>query len=159
MKSVSEQNAEATKKMAELAAQGARQAQSMAVIAYDTKRDSEVMKAVTVVTLIFLPATFVSVRSTTYQESTAYPVFFPSQTIFSMGFFSFDQGQIVVSQQVWIYAACTLPLTFVVLGVSYAWIIWTGKKEEKPVDYSAGRVLAQAADALRLGAGARKEGV
>jgi hypothetical protein len=39
------------------------------------------------------------------------------------------------------------------------WIWWTGKKEEKPVDYSAGQVLAQAADTLRLGAGARKEGV
>ena len=75
MKSVSEQNAEATKRMAELAAQSARQAQSMAEIAYDTKRDSEVMKAVTVVTLIFLPATFVSVGPTTHQESTAYPVF------------------------------------------------------------------------------------
>ena len=56
-----EQNAEATKRMAELAAQSARQAQSMAVLAYDAKRDSEVMKAITVVTLIFLPATFVSV--------------------------------------------------------------------------------------------------
>ena len=104
MKSVSEQNAEATKRMKELAelnhriteqsaeatmrmaelaevnrqqaVQGARQAQSMAAIAYDTKRDSEVMKAVTVVTLIFLPATFVSVGSTTCQESTAYPFFF-----------------------------------------------------------------------------------
>ena len=76
-----------------------------------------------------------------------------------MGFFSFDQGTIIVSQQGWIYAACTLPLTFVVLGVSFAWIIWTGRKEEKPIDYSAGRVLAQAADTLRLGAGARKEGV
>ena len=68
MKSVSEQDAmmtaemkEATKRMADLAAQSAHQAQSMAVIAYDTKRDSEVVKAVTVVTLIFLPATFVSV--------------------------------------------------------------------------------------------------
>ena len=76
-----------------------------------------------------------------------------------MGFFSFDQGQIVVSQQVWIYAACTLPLTLVVLGVSYAWISWTGRKEEKPTDYSAGRMLTQDADPLRLGAGARKEGV
>ena len=75
-----------------------------------------------------------------------------------MGFFHFDQGQIVVSQQVWIYPACTLPLTFVVLGVSYAWIIWTGRKVEKSADYSAGQALAQVADTLRLGAGARKEG-
>ena len=71
MKSVSEQNAEATKRMAELAemnrqqaVQSARQAQSMAALAYDAKRDSEVMKAITIVTLIFLPATFVSVCPT-----------------------------------------------------------------------------------------------
>ena len=74
MKSVSEQNAEATKRMAELAGQSARQAQSMAVIAYDTKRDSEVMKAVTVVTLIFLPATFVSVGPIPCPEITAHPI-------------------------------------------------------------------------------------
>ena len=56
-----EQNAEATKRMAMLAAQGARQAHSTAVLAYDTKRDSQVMKAITVVTILFLPATFISV--------------------------------------------------------------------------------------------------
>jgi len=84
MKNVSEQNAEATKRMAELAevnrqqaVQSARQAQSMAVIAYDTKRDSEVMKAVTLVTLIFLPATFVAVGPIPRQESTANPVSLP----------------------------------------------------------------------------------
>ena len=78
---ITEQSAEATMRMAELAevnrqqaVQSARQAQSMAIIAYDTKRDSEVMKAITVVTLIFLPATFVSVGPTPHQESTAYPV-------------------------------------------------------------------------------------
>ena len=68
MKNVSEQNAEATKRMAEpaevsqrQAVHGASQAQSMAVLAYDAKRDSEVMKAITVVTIFFLPLTFVSV--------------------------------------------------------------------------------------------------
>ena len=153
-----EQNAEATKRMAELAGQSARQAQSMAVIAYDTKRDSEVMKAVTVVTLIFLPATFVSVGPIPRLEFAVYPIIL-FQTIFSMGFFSFDQGRIEISPQGWIYLVCTLPLTFVVLAVSLAWIIWTGKKEEKPIDYSAGQLLAHAADTLRLGAGSRKEGV
>ena len=39
-----------------------RQTQTMSALTYDTRRDSEVMKAITVVTLIFLPATFVSVR-------------------------------------------------------------------------------------------------
>ena len=77
------------------------------------------------------------------------------QTIFSMGFFNFNQEQLSVSHQGWIYLAVTLPLTFVVLAASFAWIWWTGRKEEKPIDYSAGEWLAQAADMLRLGAGPR----
>lgn len=76
-----------------------------------------------------------------------------------MGIFNFDQDQIVVSPKGWIYLACAFPLTFVVVGVSFTWIWWTGKKELEPSDYSAGQVLAQAADTFRLGAGPRKEGV
>jgi len=76
-----------------------------------------------------------------------------------MGFFNIDQDQIELSRQGWIYLAITIPLTLVVLGVSFAWIMWTGRKEEKPLDYSAGQVLAQTADTLRLGACSRKEGV
>ena len=101
MKNVSEQNAEATKRMAELAevnqrqaVQGARQAQSMAVLAYDAKRDSEVMKAITVVTIIFLPPTFVSVGPILHLRLTTHP---PFQTIFSMGFFNFDHDQLELS--------------------------------------------------------------
>jgi len=155
MKLSTEYNAAATKKMAELAelnqrqaAQGARQAQSMAVLAYDAKRDSEVMKAITVVTLIFFPATFVSVCLILCLKLTTY-LFLSFQTIFSMGFFKFDQDELAVSRQGWVYLTCTLPLTFVVLGVSFGWIWWTGRKEERPV---AGQALAQAADTLRLGA-------
>jgi len=76
-----------------------------------------------------------------------------------MGFLNLDQEQIELSRQGKIYIACTLPLTLVILGASFTWIWWTGKKEEKPLDYSAGRVLAQAADALKLGAGPGKGGV
>jgi len=72
-----------------------------------------------------------------------------------MGFFKFDQEHLTLSRQAWIYLACTLPLTFVVLITSFAWIWWTGRKEEKPIGYSAGEALAQAADTLRLGAGPR----
>ena len=74
-----EQNSKMTAEMKELAKQNAeqtiqsaRQAQSMAVIAYDTKRDSEVMKAITVVTLIFLPATFLSVSQIPHAGLTTY---------------------------------------------------------------------------------------
>ena len=160
-----EQNAKMTAEMRELAKQnaeqteqGGRQAQSMAILAYDAKRDSEVMKAITVVTLVFLPATFVSVCPILCLELTTYPDFL-FQTIFSMGFFSFNQDQLELSRQAWIYLACTAPLTFVVLGGSFGWIWWTGKKEEKPAAYSVGQALAQAANIGSAGISPRKEAV
>jgi len=69
-----------------------------------------------------------------------------------MGFFSFDQSQVALSYQGRVYLAFTLPLTCIVLGVSFAWIAWTGKKVEKPTDYSA-QVLTHAAEMLKLGPG------
>jgi len=51
------------------------------------------------------------------------------QTVFGMGFLNLDQEQIELSHQGRIYIACTLPLTLVVLGASFTWIWWTGKKE------------------------------
>jgi Mg2+ and Co2+ transporter CorA len=68
MESSTKQNAEATSRMSQLAEssnrkaeQGARQAKSMADLTYDAKCDTEIMKTITVVTMIFLPPTFVSV--------------------------------------------------------------------------------------------------
>ncbi len=75
-----------------------------------------------------------------------------------MGFFKIDYEQIGVSRQGWIYLAFTLPLTFLVLGMSFAWILWTGTKLEKPTDDS-GRALVQAAEELRLRASPENEGV
>jgi hypothetical protein len=76
-----------------------------------------------------------------------------------MGFLKFDEGQVSLSGQGRVFLACTLPLTVIVLGVSFGWFIWTGKKVEKPDDYSAGQVLAQADDTLRLGTGPSKQGI
>ena len=79
MKKSTKQNAEATGRMVQLAElarkqsiQNDRQAQALSVLTYDTKRDSEVMKAITVVTLILLPATFVSVRPDPVPEIAAH---------------------------------------------------------------------------------------
>src|SRR5258708_14334350 len=51
--------------MKQIAEDNAKQSESIAIVAYDTKRDSEIMKTVTVVTMVYLPATFVCVRSQT----------------------------------------------------------------------------------------------
>jgi hypothetical protein len=165
MRELAKQNAEQTAEMKELAkqnaeqtAQNALQAQSMAVIAYDTKRDSEVMKAITVVTLIFLPGYFPLCKSDSTSGIDHLP-FFLSRQSSAWGSSILIKARSRLSHQGRIYLGCAFPLTLVVLGASFTWIWWTGKKEEKPVDYSAGQVLAQAADTLRLGAGGRKEGV
>jgi Mg2+ and Co2+ transporter CorA len=70
MKSIAEENAKMTLRMKELAEtsyrqaeESSRQADAMARLAYDSKRDSEVMKTITVVTMIFLPGTFCCVCS------------------------------------------------------------------------------------------------
>ena len=144
--------------MKEQAAQSARQAHSMAALAYESKRDSEVMKAITVVTLIFFRPRLSLYAQFSCLELTTYPHFL-FQTIFSMGFFSFDHDKIELSRQGWIYVACTLPLTFFVVGVSFAWIWWTGKKLKKPFDHSFDQVLAQSADTLSLGTSAEKGSV
>ena len=96
-----EQNAHMTAEMKELAKQnaeqtdqGARQAQSMAILAYDAKRDSEVMKAITMVTLVFLPATFVSVCPMSTSVSGIdhlTKVSFPDNLQY--GFFYFQSGR------------------------------------------------------------------
>jgi Mg2+ and Co2+ transporter CorA len=88
MKAVSEenakmtkQNAEATLRMSQLAESGnrqaeqsARQAKSMEALTIDAKRDTEIMKTITVVTMIFLPPTFVSVCPELFYRSPAQPL-------------------------------------------------------------------------------------
>src|SRR5258708_7184617 len=67
-----------------------------------------------------------------------------SKWSFSMGFFNYHQDQVdsqlEISRQGWIYLACTLPLTFVALGVAFVWMWWRSTKLEKPFDYHAGQV-------------------
>jgi Mg2+ and Co2+ transporter CorA len=50
----------------QISEENAKQSESMAIVAYETKRDSEVMKTITVVTMFYLPATFSCVRSRTH---------------------------------------------------------------------------------------------
>lgn len=66
--------------------------------------DSQVMKSITLLTMIFLPATFIC-------------------ALFSTTFFSFDVKSWKVSNQFWIYWAVVVPLTLVVV---FMWWIWLG---------------------------------
>ena len=80
-------------------------AKSSASIAAASKRDGSVMKSISLLTMIFLPATFVS-------------------TLFAMPLFNWNADHIsaVATPHAWIYLAVALPLTVAVVAVWSAWM-------------------------------------
>ncbi|EJD41574.1 hypothetical protein AURDEDRAFT_169471 [Auricularia subglabra TFB-10046 SS5] len=100
--------------MATMARDNKKQAVATEAFAEDTrndskimKRDSATMKTITVVTLVYLPATFVS-------------------TLLSMGIFDFgvgdgDNGRIRIAREGWLFLVISLPLTALTLVLSFLW--------------------------------------
>ena len=87
----------------ELAEQSKELGELTAILARQTSADSASMITIAVMTMFFLPATFIS-------------------SLFSIGFFVFDDsGALSVSNVVWIYPAITIPLTFTVFAT---WLVW-----------------------------------
>jgi Mg2+ and Co2+ transporter CorA len=95
-------------------------------LARASRSDSNTMKAITILTMVFLPATFVC-------------------SLFSMGFFDFTAATtdeddsnlgpphhrtMRVAGQFWIYFAVAVPLTILVLGMCAAWLQWSARQEE-----------------------------
>ncbi|KAI4272203.1 MAG: hypothetical protein L6R35_006490 [Caloplaca aegaea] len=77
-------------------------------IAFETKRDSDAMKTIAALTMIFLPATFVA-------------------TLFGMAFFIADPDSASgfrVNSLWWIYLAVTIPLTMLTVGMWLGWLKW-----------------------------------
>ena len=105
-------------------------------IAKDSKRDSEIMKTITVVTMVYLPATFVAVCALSIIFISG--VLMATQTLMSMGIFDFYfpdgtssvAAGVRVSPKGWIYAATTVPLTLITLLLAWLWMRWTGRKVE-----------------------------
>ena len=100
-------------------------------IAEAAKRDSSTMRAISILTLVFLPATFVS-------------------TVFSTSVFDFQKWQrqhdskeivegasAVVSMGWWIYLMCCILCT---LLVSMFWYLWTRKELRRSADKSEERL-------------------
>ncbi|KAK0737151.1 hypothetical protein B0T21DRAFT_364564 [Apiosordaria backusii] len=77
-------------------------------IAAATRRDGNQMRLIALLTMIFLPATFLA-------------------SLFSMTFFNWDapEGEQIVSPYVWIYSVAVVPITAVVVG---AWYYLTKRK-------------------------------
>lgn len=88
----------------------------MREISKSTKLDSEAMKTIAFLTMLYLPATFVAVSSTYYYGSSFQAkLSHLLQTFFSMGIFDFEfsdpQGGVRISSHWWIYFLVALPLT------------------------------------------------
>lgn len=83
-------------------------------IANATKRDSEIMRGIAFVTMVFLPATFVA-------------------TFFSMSSFGAEQSTLVMLPGIWVYPAVTLPLTAVIA-------LWYFLSSRLQIQYAMGRM-------------------
>ena len=87
-------------------------------LAEASTHDSSSMKAIAVLTMVFLPSTAVAVCR--FPDRSWKKTLINSQTIFSMGPF-FDSGSFAVSSNFWLYWVVSVPTTLIVLLV---WQIW-----------------------------------
>ncbi|OHW96292.1 MIT CorA-like divalent cation transporter [Colletotrichum incanum] len=79
-------------------------------LAHASKRDSTAMKTISLLGAVFLPGTFLA-------------------SVFSMTFFDFGNGaDPVISKELWVYFAITIPLTIVIVG---GWILFDRRREGK----------------------------
>ena len=92
------------------------------------QRDSAAMKTVAILTLTFLPATYVSVsRLEIFFSRSLRHWLISFQSVFSMSFFNFSpssdgrHGKWFVSDSFWLYWAVSFPLTLVTIA---SWLSW-----------------------------------
>lgn len=84
--------------------QNLRIANDTQILAQESKRDSTAMKAIAIVTMFFLPGTFLS-------------------SLFAIPVFDWDaaRGNEVVNRRLWVYFAITIPTTFLVVSLYLLW--------------------------------------
>ncbi|OHF00152.1 hypothetical protein CORC01_04560 [Colletotrichum orchidophilum] len=79
-------------------------------LAHASKRDSTAMKTISLLGAVFLPGTFLA-------------------SVFSMTFFDFAKdADPVISKELWVYFAITVPLTIFIVG---GWIVFDRRREGK----------------------------
>lgn len=75
-------------------------------IARATRDDSSAMKIIAALTMIFLPATAVS-------------------GFFGMAFFDYQNGEVVMAHDWWLFVATTIPITIILIAIWRIWLSWT----------------------------------
>lgn len=81
------------------------------------------MKTIAVLTILFLPGTYISASSSCYLIFSSYSLANTKQTLFAMPLLNWEAkaGDSVMSSRFWIYWALTLPLTLTVVSI---WLVW-----------------------------------
>ena len=103
------------------------QNQTTALINRAARHDAQTVRAISIVTLIFLPATFVSVCGSVIISSSIIRALTVHQTLFSMTFFNFSPGTDTqkeswnVSNHLWVYFSVAVPFTVLTMA---AWLWW-----------------------------------
>lgn len=82
--------------------------------------DNATVRIITLMTLIYLPASFVAV-STTMALFISPTILTFKQTLFGMNFFNYNSGELVISPRVWIFFLVAVPLTIFTVG-SWYWL-------------------------------------
>ena len=91
-------------------------------------QDAAAVKVLTMITLIYLPATVVSVsRLSPNQPPITLRLLTLPQNFFSTQFVSQEQGaggssKVIVLSNAWLFAAVSVPLTLITLAVWWLWV-------------------------------------
>jgi hypothetical protein len=107
-------------------------------IAASSKKDSSAMKTIAVLTMLFLPATFVAVSSSIQEVQLPLTRIF--QALFAMPLLDWDakNGSSVFKARFKYYWAVTIPLTFILILVWSLilllpwkrWVLWQDSRSE-----------------------------
>ncbi len=106
-------------------------------IARESKRDSSAMKAIAVLTMVFLPGTFFAVRS--WRVLGLLPLYTNCpKTLFAMPLFDWEASSSlrVLKSRSWVYWAVTVPATIL---VHVFWRIWFKFDNWRMVNNRGGR--------------------
>jgi hypothetical protein len=87
--------------------------------------DNTILKSIAVLTMIFLPATFLSVCTSFLIIRILLTSFL---ALFSTTFFTFGTNGWEASGRIWIYWVITIPLS---LAVIFLWRVWSSKPVQK----------------------------
>ncbi|PTB70809.1 hypothetical protein BBK36DRAFT_1108044 [Trichoderma citrinoviride] len=103
------------------------ESQSTRELAELARQDSAAMLTIAAVTLLFLPGTFIAVRTLTFPWTAKHPLrlIVCIQSILSTTIFNFADGEMQVYRKWWVFPVTVVPFTILVFAI---WFAWLGRK-------------------------------